>query len=237
MESGEQQIPGTWYLVLLLLLLLLVLASSWSTAQRRPAHHTRFHFAARISCACIASHSKLHFQICLPCCMPHAACCMLHAPACCSCCCSLSVAEQPWGSLGRLSRHRVIAHCTNLLCNKFPVLTASPFPLPSPPLIQPAPVPAPPVTVFRFRCDFLALNAQRMRRLSNRNWQLATCNVQHLWHSQVELRPLLRLRLLLLLLLVLSLSRCLSVSVSIISHAIHADHPNGLGAWHGGIYR
>lgn len=156
--------------------------------------------------------------------MPHAACCMLHAPAycscCCRCCCSLSVAEQPWGSLGRLSRHRVIAHCTNLLCNKFPVLTASP-PTPPPPLPLPPPatapacVPAQAVAVFRFRFDFLALNAQRMRRLSNCNWQLATGNlqpatgnVQHLWHSQVELRPLLRPLLRLLLLLVLSLCFC-----------------------------
>lgn len=178
LASGERRAADTWYQ---LLWVLLAVASSCGTSPRRPAHHTRFHFAARISCACIASHSELHFQICLPCCMPHAACCMLHAPACCSCCCSLSVAEQPWGSLGRLSRHRVIAHCTNLLCNKFPVRTASPptpFPFPPPPAAAPACVPAPAVAVFRFRFDFLALNAQRMRRLSNCNWQLATGNRQ-----------------------------------------------------------
>lgn len=139
LESGEQQIPGTsysWYSWQLPLLV----------AHRRVGQRTTpvsILLPAYLAPASPATASCTFKYVCPAACpMLHAACCMLHAPAYCSCCwcCSLSVAEQPWGSLGRLSRHRVIAHCTNLLCNKFPVLTASsptpPPSLPLPPLLQ-----------------------------------------------------------------------------------------------------
>lgn len=131
METGERRAADTWYRVLgtwyLVPATLATLGSRLFFLQRRPAQPHPFPF-------CCPHILRLHRQpqraaLSNMFALLHAPCCMLHAPACCSCY-SLSVAEQPWGSLGRLSRHRVIAHCTNLLCNKFPVLTASTLPLP-----------------------------------------------------------------------------------------------------------